>query len=580
MLNERQYNIIELMSKSPSPIRADEIAKIVVKSKRTIMRDLSTIKVFLESNNIGELVSYPDQQGYKIKILDNKLYEETMTKSVNDEQIILFQLIMKEYLTIENLADLLFVSRITASEKMGVIKEAYSSTLNISVSNKGHKLDEPTMIKCFLLSNLVDTNLNYYLKMVNISSEEYELLVFQIKHNENMKEYFPNLSEKQIASLFISCLIYKNKDGIGNEDFSYIYEACNITATPETIKNLSLVSDYCIKTNLNLGIKQIKEILNRIEQENDIVFSNPELVNQLYQHLKRVLCYPIFLKSKEIYNISNIKALYPFAFDIGLVFIDYMKKFYNYRIVNSDLIGLYFTLGMDTMMKKTPRVLIYSKSNSIANINRQLIESAISNCKVTISSSMEEILSESFALIVNGTSEKLDLKIPIFQTEYILSENDLTQLKEILENINISNNLKIIFPKEYSFTYNNKKSETPFEILSNICDRLLDSSVISIDEAEKILEREKSGNPLLINDYFIPHCISKRENLIMCIYIHLNHPINIEGTSISHILVTMMNPNRNKSINIFKFLYRYLEAHKDALSTVENYDEFIQFMEK
>ena len=63
MLNERQYNIIELMSKSPSPIRADEIAKIVVKSKRTIMRDLSTIKVFLESNNIGELVSYPDQQG-------------------------------------------------------------------------------------------------------------------------------------------------------------------------------------------------------------------------------------------------------------------------------------------------------------------------------------------------------------------------------------------------------------------------------------------------------------------------------------------------------------------------------------
>lgn len=80
MLNERQYLMIDLLVKTNKSISADHIAKIVVRSKRTIMRDLSSIKIFLETNNIGELLVNVERQGYRIKIDDNekirRFYEE------------------------------------------------------------------------------------------------------------------------------------------------------------------------------------------------------------------------------------------------------------------------------------------------------------------------------------------------------------------------------------------------------------------------------------------------------------------------------------------------------------------------
>lgn len=580
MLNERQYIIIDLLTKTPSPIRVYEIAKIVVKSKRTIMRDLSSIKLFLESNNVGELIAYPEQQGYKIRIGNGQAYEEMMMKNINDEHIILYQLLINDYVTIEQLADLLYVSRITASEKMSVIKETYSSVLTIAVSHKGHRLAESDETKCFLLSNLVDANLKHYLELANVEPEQYELLVSQLKHSKGILDYFPNVLESQLANLFIACLLLPADGGEANEEFEHIYDSCQLPKNPCAIKSLSLISDYCVTTNLNLGIHQIEEILSKIEQENNILFSNSELAKQLYHHLKRILCYPVFLKSKEIHNISNIKALYPFAFDLGIVFIEYMRKLYDYRITNSDLIGLYFTVGMENMLKKKHRIVIYSTINSIANINRQLIEASISNCKVEITDTLEAIQLEHFSLIINSTPEILNSKLPTFKTEYILSETDIAKLKELLENISIGYNLKTIFPKEYSFTYKVKESEGWMDILTAICGQLEETLVISKEEATRIIEREKSGNPLLINNFSVPHCISKRENFVICVYIHLDHPVMVETTAVSHVLLTLMNPNMNKSINIFKFLYRYLQEYQEQLAGIHTYDEFVQFVEK
>lgn len=489
MLNERQYIIIELLTKAPSPIRADEIAKIVVKSKRTIMRDLSSIKLFLETNNVGELIVRPEQQGYTISITDYDRYEELMMKNINDEQVILYQLIMNEFVTIEYLADLLFVSRITASEKMGVIKEMYSSVLNIGVSHKGHHLAETDVTKCFLLSNLVGTNLKYYLELAQVTPEKYELLLSQLKHSKRIGDYFPNVIESQLANLFIACMLFPNSSSEENEDFEHLYEACGLNYTPQTISSLSMLSDYCVETNLNLTINQIQRVLQVIEQENNITFSNSELPKQLYHHLKRILCYPTFLKNKEIHNISNIKALYPFAFDLGIVFINYMKKFYEYRITNGDLVGLYFTVGMEEMMKKNHHILIYSLVNSIANINRQLIESTISNCQVEIVDSLQDVNLKDYSLIINSSGTTIEAQLPVFNTEYILSENDLADLKAIAENISIGYSMQTIFPKEYSFTYHVQENESWFEILERICSRLEESLVISREEATKIIER-------------------------------------------------------------------------------------------
>lgn len=223
-------------------------------------------------------------------------------------------------------------------------------------------------------------------------------------------------------------------------------------------------------------------------------------------------------------------------------------------------------------------IFIYSNANSIANINRQLIEASISNCQVSIGNTINELELENYSLVINSTDKVLSTKIPVYKTEYILSEKDIADVREILENISIGYNLKSIFPKEYSYTYHVKEQESWHEILENICQRLVNERAISQEEAKKIIEREESGNPLIINKFSVPHCISKRENFVICVYIYLDHPVMIEGNPVTHILLTVMNPAMNKSINIFKFLYRYLQAHEEQLAQIQTYDEFISFI--
>lgn len=579
MLNDRQHLIVDLLVKTSSPIGADDISKIVIRSKRTIMRDLSTIKLFLESQQIGELLVNVERQGYRIKIDNLSKYEEFMKKNIRDEEIILLALINQEYVTMEYLADLLYVSKITVSEKMNVIKENYQNILNIEITHKGHRLQEPLHKKCILLSNLVDNNTKYYLDKANIDISAYELLTSQIEHNEVIKEYFPNVLPTQIANIFVAAvLLHNNGQEDNNDDFSYLYTVSGIAFSKKTLYVLTQTSDACVNINLNLTCKQILQVLHIMEEENSIRFHEEEMSVQLYQHLKRILCYPYYLRAKEIHNIMNIKALYPFSFDLSILFLNLMEKLYGYQIPNRDLIGLYFAVGMEKLKTKKHQLYIYSNVNSIANINKQLLEASLSNCTIDIVDHLTKDQIEEASLIINSTGGN-DLQIENqYTTEFILSELDISNIKNKVESISINKNIRTFFPRDYSFTYDVGQEEGWSDVIRGICNRLTTSLAILPEEATRILERENSGNPLVIGAYSIPHCISKRDDFCISIYVHLTKEIQVEGSCIRHVLVTLMNPTMKQNINIFKYLYRYLNNHELELKDIQTYEEFIQFI--
>lgn len=249
-------------------------------------------------------------------------YEDFMKKSIRDEEIILFELMNKAYVTMEQLSELLYVSKITVSEKMNVIKENYGELLNIEISHKGHHLQEPIYKKCILISNLVDNNTKYYLDKAGIQASSYELLLSQMEHSNRIKEYFPNVLPQQIANLFVAALLLEQMEEVEvNDDFSYFFTNANIPFNTQAIYVLCQTSDHCIDVNLNLSEKQILQALHIMEEENSIRFDESELSTQLYMHLKRILCYPIYVQTKEVHNIANIKASYPFSFDLSILLL-------------------------------------------------------------------------------------------------------------------------------------------------------------------------------------------------------------------------------------------------------------------
>src|SRR5699024_8696602 len=98
------------------------------------------------------------------------------------------------------------------------------------------------------------------------------------------------------------------------------------------------------------------------------------------------------------------------------------------------------------------------------------------------------------------------------------------------------------------------------------------------EEATRIIEREKSGNNLVISNFSIPHCISKKKDFCVSIFVHLSEPVQVENSIVQNVLVTIMNPLMSSDINIFKYLYRYLNNHESELQNITSYEEFIQFI--
>ncbi|MFB6468195.1 PTS sugar transporter subunit IIA [Cytobacillus sp. Hz8] len=577
MLSNRQYSIIDLLVKTSTPINADSIAKVAIRSKRTIMRDLSAIKTILESNDIGELLTY-EGLGYKVEISDFDKYEDFMKKNINDEEIILYELIQNDYVTIEDLSEKLYVSKITASEKLNVIKEGYGNLLNIDVCKKGHFLNEPLYKQCILLSNIIENNIKRYMDKLEMGLDVYEKLQMTIDQNDEIRFYFPNVKIAQINKILIAALLFR-KGNLKSENsvFEEIYNVCGLNYRRKTIGILSQISDVCIDINLNLTFNQVEKALDILQEQYAVNFGE-ELSSQLYHHLKRILSYPCYLKIKEIHNISNIKATYPFSFDLSITFIDLMKKMYHYQITNWDLIGLYFAVSLEKNKKTRNKILIYSTDNAIANINKQLLEDTLSNCDIVICDDEKTVSDSEANLIINSNDQKSFKGKETILVHYILSEPDINLIQEKIERISVSKNIETIFLKDYSYTYDVKDNENFLTVLSNVCNHLLKKHVINLDEAKRIEDREKQGNSLIIRNYSIPHCISKKDDFCICIYVHLSKEIYIDDISVNHMLITLMSTKLKSNLNIFKYLYRYLKEHGDKLENITSYNEFIKYI--
>lgn len=577
-MNERQQFILELLIHATSPIPIDSIVSQVQKSKRTVLRDLSTIKMYLESENIGELIN--NNNGYKINITEVEKYKDLINQYINDEEVILYELIQRDYLTIDDLSQCLYVSKMTASEKMNIVKTNYSQYLNIEVSRKGHYLNEKTIKKCMLLCNLIENNIKYYLNLFHIPYENYVSLEELISNNNELKEDFPNCSTHQIAILFIAATIYQGsyeKQEIQETEFLEYYQKASINANEKADTILQTVSLHCININLSLSKHDIYRILGLMKSEMMIdLDEEDELVYQLYDHLKRVLCFPHYLKMKEIYNISDFKALYPFSFDLSFKFIQYLKQLYHYEIPNTDFIGLYFAVCLEKIKEKKHKIIIYSSKNAIAYLNKQLLMDYLNNIEIIITKTLDVELMQGASLVIDSIGNlKLD-QVEVIYMDHILNEEEMIHIETILDNVSIHKNKYSIFSKSLSYEYHVKEDDTWEEILNDICLKLQETNTINNEEKTAILNRENHGNALIINNYIIPHCISKKENFVICVYIHLDKDIIVDERHIQHVLVTVLNPLVQKNVNLFKFLYNYLNENKELLQSISTYDDFIK----
>lgn len=580
-MNERQQKIIELLSHASTSVSLEQIASFVNRSKRTVLRDLSGIKIFLEEQNVGSLITELGK-GYHIEIVNSNAYQELLQETINDEEIILYELVQNEYLTMDALANLLYVSKITASEKMNLVISQYENILNVEVSRKGHHLNASIEKRCFILSNLVKKNTKKYLDAAHMSKDTYYQLENLMENNREISENFPNATIHEIISLIIaSRLLNVFTLDVAIEDQIDFNEYMQGTVEIDEKMNaiLNIVSQHCIEVSLNLSKEQVIDVLHLINFDSVV---DPEvfhdLAERLYEHIKRMLGYPYYVQIKTPYNIAKIRTMNPLAFDLAMNFIHYFERMYHYEITNPDFVGLYFTVCLQRSRKETKKIVLIADSNAIAYLNKQLLLDYIPDIEVEISDVLLESHKNQASLIVDSKLKYNDEKdVPIYPLHNIITDQDVSKLKAMMNSVYIKQNRASLFPKEMSFEYHVTNPEWEF-VLEDVCMRLLRKKAISQSEMNAILSREKKGSALLIQSFALPHCISEKENVCSSFYIYLDAPIVVDQQEIRHLLITVTDPVLNKKINIFKFLYNFINDNQEELNKAKSYEDFIQWI--
>ncbi|MBC2390900.1 PTS sugar transporter subunit IIA [Listeria booriae] len=575
MLNQRQVQIMEHLEHSKAS--GLELAKITGTSKRTVLRDISQINYLL--GETGEVISNP-LGGYQLHIRDKQAYMNLLHQSMYDDELILLELLCHDFRTLDDLAATLYVSKPTLSEKIVFLRSHYANRLAIkSKPNYGHYLDETITRKLILLANLIDKNPAFFCNRLGIAMADYNALLQTVRAIE-ISEYYPNIHSAHFVSLLLAAQVLGDETGEVASFFRVFEigdEACALLTTFTSTQK---------QKDALVTLEQVQQMLQQLAEHYNASVYDLELVEQLTAHLKRSIAYPIILHDRKLHNIANIKAVYPLAFDLSIAFVARANEQFGMELYDIDLIGLYFSCAMERMKQPASKVLLFSDQYAVASINKQMIEKELPAIELILVMHRQELKSaleqHDIKLILNNAPlQEVNSDITQISIKQVITKAELQTIQDTLEKIDVHKNIKTYFPEALAMSYQNKPTDNWDAVIAGICKQLEANGTLSEEEAIKIKEREQKGDNLVINHLAVPHCTTQRNQAFFAVFVHLIHPVEVDGTLVQNVLVACVNPNVSTELKVFSYLYYVLNEHEEeVILGIEDYASFIVCIEK
>ena len=97
-----------------------------------------------------------------------------------------------------------------------------------------------------------------------------------------------------------------------------------------------------------------------------------------------------------------------------------------------------------------------------------------------------------------------------------------------------------------------------FDALNSFLITLQNLGMITGIEKNDLINREKAGNQLSINDVSLPHMISSTKKGFHLYQATLSTPVTVDGQFISKIIVVIIGINVASKSEIFKYLYEFI----------------------
>lgn len=488
----RHREILSIIFNTDGFITGSELAKRCDVSVRTIQSDIKVINNLLKEyrtkiNSVIKKGYCLDDESRKIlkkndiirSVLDNEYISESPTSPFERQMYIISKLTIKDYISVDELEDNLYVSISTINKDIISVKGWLKENLNIEINytlSKGIYLNVTEREKRNIISWILSYKLNAstLAKQWNYLFEEKEIyaeaskLYFIVDEITKSYGYFLSGHSSQLLCIEIIVAIRRTKLGFYIEETIEANEGLkpviiDLKENIHTFLNVNLSNfewlniqqfflskQFITGTDIkNIETKESKKIVNKfikkLENKYNIELTTcPTFNNSLVIYIAPMLNR---LKLKHCVGnkiISDIENIHPFEYQMALEVSDLVKCNLDLNITITEL--SYITLYLVTINKlwstKLNAIIVCDYDQSVISYIKERVENYFGNkIKILgcltyqhfIFSTKDNFKNIDFIITTSTLADKTDT--PFIQLDPIIEQSDLINLGEYIDNL-------------------------------------------------------------------------------------------------------------------------------------------------
>lgn len=620
----RIKKIFEILTDDFEAYTANDIAKIVNFSSKTVREDIKELNTILKDN--GAIIRSKSGVGYRFVINDkdkfSKFIKEDWPKyaledDLNNQEyrvnkIILCLINKKNYIKSDDFLDLLFISRSQLNQDLKLVRKILSEN-HIEIVSKPHYgmkieasevdirsflvryIEEGSKINSSILEDVSEISTSKINEISNFILKQFKNKGFDtnlVKYNNFINYLIVSISRINKGFLISA----DNQTEPIYEKYSSIYKlSLGIAEEVESIFNISLDDkeveylyinllskiDSYIPSEYNENIEQIIErSIMAIRNTLSIDLSNDfDLKSSLMIHLtpmiKRIK-YGVKLKNPLLDDIKRDHL----AMECAKLCSFYIEEIYKINIDMDELgyIALHFSAALaklrDNLNKKnillicasgraTARVLKYRFMHEFSKYINKL---DTSDYLMAISMDLS-----SYDLIVSTIPVSLKTDVPVIEVSAYLYKRDIDKVLTALKGEESIKEIKELFDKNMFFKINDGKKTNRDKVLKE----MLDKTKGKFDKhiyLKELMKRENLASTGLENKVAIPHPLNPvTEANFLGVYIDPNG-IDWNNRNINIVMLLNLNDNIKRSTleNFYKYLSEFLNDDKKILEAIRS----------
>ena len=584
-INSRETKIINILKNAVEPISGVALSEEIGCSTKTIQSDIKNInKVLVKS----EIVSIRGK-GYKLKgdfeelDIKNDIYDDINRESYILKKMINLSNCNDNYIRIEDLADLMYVSLSTVKNDLKEVKKKLNDN-NIKVETK-HKQgiyisgSEDNIIK-FIINICNDKsnnlNLNDFLITEVINN------IFKIKHNilEVLEKESLLITDLEFKNILDYILISLSRNSIDKDNLINKYINNYKEKRNKIINNDS--NKEKIKKAIKIFCENLK-IATNIDITEDKIFEEC-----LDSHISN-LCKKNELGISESYPISanEIKLKYAFAFELAKIAKKTIEDNLEISINEEETGNIALHIGgaieraNQNTKKKIYKVVIVCTSGIGTSM---LIKSKLENLfynKIEIVKVIPAYLIDYINVIdVDFVISTVPMELentPLIKISPLLNEKEVKIIEKYLETEKVYPNLSIQYLLERDLFFTNLILDTKEKIIEYMADALIEKEYIDEEMKQSFFDREKIATTEIGNMVAIPHGAKGKIFKNRIAIGILRKPIKWEINEVK--LVIMMAIDTEFVLNyeeLFSDIYKRVDSIAKVINICENqsFDKF------